>query len=191
MPGFYRIECSMKGRKKPDNTLRSKLLGYRHGRASSTSGSAEHRFTELATRCRNQAGSIGEAAVMQHPAWLEIVSLGEEAIPFMLELLEQDPTESWFSALQRVTGVNPVASNCGASAASAWLRWGRQRNISWRSKAAPTRAAGVLIGEEGDLVTVEVPNRFAKVVPAEAERLAAMLIRSARSIVSRKDGDQD
>jgi len=175
----------MKGRRKPDNAPRSKLLGYKHGKVSSTSGSTECRFTELADRCRNQAGSIGEAAVMQHPAWLEIVSLGEDVIPFMLEMLEQDPTESWFSALQKVTGVNPAVANHG-SPADAWLGWGRQRNISWRSKTPTTKVDSVLIGEDGDLVTVEVLNRFAKVTPIEAERLAAMLIRSARSIASRK-----
>ncbi len=178
----------MKGRKKPDNAPRSKLLGYKHaGGKSSTSGPTEHRFTELTARCREQAGSIGEAAVMQHPAWLEIVSLGEEAVPFMLEMLERDPTESWFSALQKITKVNPVLAGCMAPA-DAWLNWGRQRGISWRSSVAGVRADGVSIGEEGDLVTVEVPNGLEKVTPAEAERLAAMLIQSARSITSRKSG---
>jgi len=174
----------MKGQK-PDNEPRSKLLGYKHGTTSNTSGSVEHRFTELADRCRNQAGSVGEAAVMQHPAWMEIVSLGEDVIPFMLEILEQNPTEPWFSALQKITGVNPAAANRGLDPANAWLKWGRQRNISWKSKTV-VKADNVLIGEEGDLVTVGVLNGFAKVTPIEAERLAAMLIRSARSIVSRK-----
>lgn len=178
----------MKGRKKPDNAPRSRLLGYKHGGGEcSTSGPTERRFTELADRCREQAGSIGEAAVMQHPAWLEIVSLGEDAVPFMLEMLEQDPPESWFSALQRITKVNPVLAGCTAPA-DAWLNWGRQRGISWRSSTSGTKADGVLIGEEGDLVTVKVPNGLEKVTPAEAERLAATLIRSARSITSRKSG---
>ena len=177
----------MKGRKKPDNTPRSKLLGYKHGPGASTSGAVEHRFTELAARCRDQAGSIGEAAVMRHPAWLEIVSLDEDVVPFMLELLEQDPTESWFSALQKVTGVNPVLAGC-ATPADAWLNWGRQRNISWKSNTAIPRANGVVIGEEGDLVTIEVLNQLEKVTPAEAERLAAMLIQSSRSITNRKAG---
>lgn len=177
----------MKGRKKPDNAPRSKLLGYKHhddGKPS-TNGPTERRFTELATRCREQAGSIGEAAVMLHPAWLEIVSLGEDAVPFMLEMLEENPTESWFSALQRVTKVNPVLAGY-MTPADAWLDWGRQRGISWRSSTAGVKAEGVLIGEEGDLVTVRVPNNLEKVTPAEAERLAAMLIQASRSITNRK-----
>ncbi len=179
----------MKGPKKPDNAPRSKLMGYTHGERTSTSGPTERRFAELAVRCRGEAGSVGEAAVMQHPAWLEIVSLGEDAVPFMLELLERDPPEAWPSTLHRVTGVDPVAPQHKgdlAKAAAAWLEWGRQRGISWRSVSAPAKADSVLVGEEGDLVTVEVPNRLEKVTPAEAERLAAMLISSARSITGRK-----
>lgn len=177
----------MKGRRKPDNAPRSKLLGYKHrgGGDPSTSGPTDRRFAELAARCRDQAGSIGEAAVMQHPAWLEIVSLGEEAVPFMLELLERDPPEAWFSALQRITKVNPVLAGCMAPA-DAWLGWGRQRGISWRSSIAGVKADGVLIREDGDLVTVEVPTKLAKLSPAEAERLAAMLIQASRSITNRK-----
>lgn len=178
----------MDGPKKPDNAPRSKLLGYTHGEKASTSGPIGRRFSELTTRCRDEAGSVGEAAVMQHPAWLEIVSLGEDAVPFMLELLEQDPPEAWFTALQKITGVNPVTPRHRGDRAKAWLEWGRQRGISWKSATAPAKAGGVLIGEEGDLVTIEVLNGLEKVTPAEAERLAAMLIRSARSIARKSGG---
>jgi len=177
----------MKGRKKPDNALRSKLLGYQHHRGGepSTSGPVSQRFVELSDRCREQAGSIGEAAARQHPAWLEIVSLGEEVVPFILESLEQDLTESWLSALQKITGVDPVMGNKAdrAKAASAWLDWGRQRGISWGgSSVVAGTSDSVLISEDGKLVTVEVPTRLTKITPEEAERLAAMLIRAARSI---------
>lgn len=174
----------MKGQKKPDNAPRSKLLGYKHGKGSITSGSTGDRFAELTSICR-QVGSIGEAAVMQHPAWLEIVSLGEDVIPFILEMLEQNPTESWFSALQKITGVNPVLAGHTA-ATDAWLSWGKQRGISWKSMSPTAKTDGVLIREEGDLVIVEVPTKLAKVSPAEAERLAAMLIQASRSITNRK-----
>ncbi len=176
----------MDGCKKPDNALRSKLLGYQHHRGGepSTSGTTNQRFIELAARCRKDAGSIGEAAAIQHPAWLEIVSLGEEVIPFMLESLERDSTEFWLSALQRITGVNPATGHKAdrAKAAAAWLDWGRQRGISWNYSMAGMATDNVLISKDGNLVTVEIPTKLAKITPEEAERLAAMLIRAARSI---------
>jgi len=175
----------MKGRKKPDNALRSKLLGYQHHRGGkpSTSGTTNHRFMELATRCREEAGSIGEAAAIQHPAWLEIISLGEEVIPFMLESLERNPMEFWLSALQKITGVDPATGlkTDRAKASAAWLDWGRLRGISWSS--SPIKGtSSVLIGDDGNLVTMEIPTRLIKITPEEAERLAAMLIQAARSI---------
>src|SRR5438874_12850596 len=66
--------------------------------------------------------------IIEHPAFQEIISLGEAVIPLMLHDLEQGPRQ-WVWALPRITGANPVPPADGGNLrnmAEAWLRWGRE-----------------------------------------------------------------
>src|SRR5579871_2236602 len=86
-------------------------------------------FAELAARWRADAGSLSSPAeVVAHPAYREIVAMGEPAIRLILAELEARPGR-WSEALEALTGEDPVPpgarGDLGATAA-AWLEWGRR-----------------------------------------------------------------
>src|SRR5688500_9355278 len=64
--------------------------------------------------------------LIKHPAFQEIISLGEAVVPLMLHDLWIRPG-LWVWALPRITGANPVPlldwGNL-AKMSDAWLRWG-------------------------------------------------------------------
>ena len=63
-----------------------------------------------------------------HPAYQQIVGMGDKAIPLILRELEQAP-DHWFWALKAITGVNPVPREERAdikAMAKHWLEWGRE-----------------------------------------------------------------
>jgi len=178
------------GKPKPDNAPRSKLLGYRAARepeAVEPQAGAEGRFLALLERCVREAKSLQTAQLTSHPAFLEIVSMGEDAVPFLLAGLDREEPENWFSVLQRVTGVNPVSqTNRGKLKAMAedWLRWGRGRGIMPKQAAANTvvtesvKEGGVSVGVGRGAVTLRAD---ATLTPEEAEQTAARLVDAARA----------
>lgn len=65
-----------------------------------------------------------------HPVYLELIELGEPALPLILGELMKRPSVSWFGPLEEIAGENPVpAESAGrvAAMARAWLEWGRGR----------------------------------------------------------------
>jgi hypothetical protein len=85
------------------------------------------RFAELASTWRADTEYLSSPAAMaDHPAYREIIAMGEPAIPLILAELEARP-DFWFEALRALTGENPVPiesrGNVNAMA-SAWLEWG-------------------------------------------------------------------
>jgi hypothetical protein len=64
-----------------------------------------------------------------HPAYQEIIGMGESAVSLLLEELRRDPDDG-FWALHAITGANhvPAASRGNLHAmAAAWLQWGREK----------------------------------------------------------------
>jgi hypothetical protein len=66
------------------------------------------------------------ARICMHPAFLDIVSMGETAVPFIIESLRQRPS-FLIEALRRIVGSSPetsIGSNGKIQeAAAAWVRW--------------------------------------------------------------------
>jgi hypothetical protein len=63
-----------------------------------------------------------------HPAYQEIINLGPEVIPLLLQDLEKNETH-WFIALRKITGVNPIPGSAAGNIpqmVQAWVRWGRE-----------------------------------------------------------------
>jgi hypothetical protein len=62
-----------------------------------------------------------------HPAFQDIISMGEAVVPLMLQDLQVRP-RLWVWALPEITGSDPVpASDRGniARMSEAWVRWGK------------------------------------------------------------------
>src|SRR3954468_2628685 len=71
--------------------------------------------------------SSSSTDLRSHPAFQEILGMGEAVVPLMLRDLEKRP-RLWVWALPHLTGADPVpASDRGdiARMSEAWLRWGR------------------------------------------------------------------
>jgi hypothetical protein len=66
--------------------------------------------------------------MVSHPAYLQIIGMGKEAVPLLLDELRREP-DHWFAALQAITGTNPIPpSACGNvdDMTQAWLSWGER-----------------------------------------------------------------
>jgi hypothetical protein len=89
----------------------------------------EERFRRLEAAWLEAVGYSSSSTVLRsHPAFQEIISLGEAVVPLMLRDLEKRP-RLWVWALGRITGADPVpVADRGniAKMSEAWLRWGRE-----------------------------------------------------------------
>jgi hypothetical protein len=104
--------------KQPPNTPASETL--------------EERFRRLEATWLAAVGfSSSSTELRSHPAFQEIISLGEVVVPLMLRDLEERP-RLWVWALPRITGEDPVPAadrgNIGKMS-EAWLRWGREHGF--------------------------------------------------------------
>jgi hypothetical protein len=90
----------------------------------------EQRFRRLEAVWLAEAGFSSSSTMLRdHPAFQEIMTLGEAVVPFMLRDLRQRP-RLWVWALPQITGADPVSpSDRGdiSKMSDAWLRWGRER----------------------------------------------------------------
>ena len=67
------------------------------------------------------------ARMIRHPAYQEIICMGEPVVPLLLAELKKEP-DFWFAALQQITGADPVPKAIAGKIkemAKAWIDWGR------------------------------------------------------------------
>ncbi len=60
-----------------------------------------------------------------HPAYQQIIGMGDAALPFIFQELRRDP-DHWFWALKAITGEDPVAASDRGQLdkmTTAWLDW--------------------------------------------------------------------
>jgi hypothetical protein len=92
----------------------------------------ENEFRTLALEWKQACGLLSSTtAMVAHPTYQAIIELGQPVVPFLLQDLEKEPVH-WFEALKAITGEDPVEpKDWGniAAMASAWLSWGRSRNL--------------------------------------------------------------
>lgn len=70
--------------------------------------------------------SVNEKAM--HPAYQQIVGMGQTAIPLILSEMKRKPGH-WFWALKAITGEDPILPEQRGrikEMTEAWLRWGRE-----------------------------------------------------------------
>jgi hypothetical protein len=94
----------------------------------------QERFRRLEAAWMAEAGfSSSSSELRGHPAFQEIIALGEAVVPLMLRDLEERP-RLWVWALPRITGADPVPpSDRGniAKMSDAWLGWARAKGYRW------------------------------------------------------------
>ena len=94
----------------------------------------EQRFRRLASRWRAETAFVSSSAeLVDHPAFKDIVSLGEAVVPLLLRELENG-TGHWHRALRRITGDDPVPESDRGNievAVQSWLAWGEEHGYEW------------------------------------------------------------
>lgn len=69
------------------------------------------------------------ARMVRHPAYRQIIEMGEAAVPLLLAELKREP-DFWFVALREITGVNPAPPEAAGKVellAQSWIEWGREK----------------------------------------------------------------
>jgi hypothetical protein len=94
----------------------------------------DERFRQLADSWEAAVAHYSFSTARQrHPAYQEIIALGEPVIPSLLRDLEVN-RRHWFAALQAITGANPVPSDHAGKIdlmIEDWLGWGKQQGYQW------------------------------------------------------------
>jgi hypothetical protein len=94
--------------------------------------SVEQKLRRLENQWKADAQFLSDAKrIIEHPAFQQIIALGNEVVPFLLHDLEAQPS-LWVWALPEITGEDPVpATDAGniRKMSDAWLNWGRVKGI--------------------------------------------------------------
>lgn len=102
--------------------------------ASRPAESIEQRFRRLESLWTAETGYLSDPTeIANHPAFQEIIGMGDGVVPLMMRDLEERP-RLWVWALADITGVDPVpASDQGniAKMSAAWLHWGKEHGYQW------------------------------------------------------------
>jgi len=126
----------------PDNLLFVKnAIGHKHGvaeryryRSLSMQTELESTFTYLVNQWREQNRGVSSTNQMSmHPAYQQIIGMGEAVIPLLLRELEKKSGQ-WFWALKSITRQDPVPSEHRGKVKEmikAWLEWGSERGYKW------------------------------------------------------------
>ena len=96
----------------------------------------EATFNRLAEQwVRETAIHSNPAIIAKHPAYPQIVSMGDQAIPMILKEVSQKRNRPhWFQALHDITGMTPAPEETWGKVeevAAAWLQWGREQGYQW------------------------------------------------------------
>ncbi len=88
------------------------------------------RFDTLVAVWKSERGhSSFVTDLVIHPAYQQIIGMGERAVPLLLEEMRARP-DHWDWALRAITGSDPVPKESWGKLreiAAAWVAWGKER----------------------------------------------------------------
>ena len=91
------------------------------------------RFQELADQWENETVLLSSSdQATEHPAYQAIVSLGEPAVPLILERMRSQGGH-WFHALHDITNADPVEPGDRGNVVAmqeSWLQWGAENGYA-------------------------------------------------------------
>ena len=108
----------------------SDFLGEARDGDALDSAETQRLFERLTVEWKQETAHLSSpAAIAEHPAYQEIIGMGERAIPLILRDLQQT-RDQWFRALRTIAKESPIRpedrGNVDAMA-SAWVDWGKKR----------------------------------------------------------------
>ena len=91
---------------------------------------AESKFINLKDTWKRETSMMSSLSQMfSHPAYLNIISMGNKALPYIFKELESEP-DDWFWALTSITGDDPTRTEDEGNIQKMtdhWLDWARVR----------------------------------------------------------------
>ncbi|MCE9608213.1 MAG: N-6 DNA methylase [Planctomycetia bacterium] len=95
---------------------------------------ASARFKGLADEWRRGRGHKSTVAkLVVHPAYQQIIGMGEAVVPLLLREMELRPSH-WSWALRAITGTDPVPESARGKLdqmATSWVNWGKEQGYIW------------------------------------------------------------
>lgn len=93
--------------------------------------SLEKRFNELHTVWDRETAILSNVnTIVSHPAYQEIIGMGWEAVPLIIDRMRTDP-DHWFYALVKITGEDHAAGATTVDEASQrWVNWYDTRDFT-------------------------------------------------------------
>ncbi len=92
------------------------------------------RFAELNATWKEETRHSSKMKTrMEHPAFREIVAMGDKVVPLILAELERNGGFG-FLTLHEITGADPVPQEAVGKIgkiAAAWIAWGREQGYRW------------------------------------------------------------
>ncbi len=89
------------------------------------------KFLELKSRWEAETAILSSiTSIAMHPAYQQIIGMGLNAIPLILEEMKEKPGH-WFWALKSITGKDPVLPEQRGrikEMTKAWLNWGKEQD---------------------------------------------------------------
>jgi len=99
---------------------------------SLTDSQIEAQFNKLSAQWkRDTQAQSGVSAIVMHPAYLDIIGMGDKAVPLILRDLKKE-TSHWFIALRAITKSSPVRPEDAGNLKKmrdAWLKWGKENGF--------------------------------------------------------------
>ncbi len=116
-------------------------LGYgQYADAVEVEPADRQRFAELADQWEKETIFLSNSdRAAEHPAHMEIISMGEPTVPLILERMREtlegkrETGGHWFHALRDITGANPVKHTERGNVPAmqeAWLEWGERNGYT-------------------------------------------------------------
>jgi len=89
------------------------------------------RFDAVLLQWREATSHLSSTtAIAAHPFGRDIITMGRDAVPWLLERAKLDPCHCVLLALHEITGVNPIAPGDEGhfdKMTAAWVGWGQRR----------------------------------------------------------------
>ena len=144
LPGQSHVETPQVFATNVSLLLQDVMFGSDALRQGVTEIADEFTFKLLADTWRRETGhySILQQKIL-HPAYQEIIGMGERALPFLIKELDSKPSH-WFWALRSITRENPAQqATTPQDAVKAWKEW-------WENRLRDIWQTGYLVIENKD-----------------------------------------
>ena len=117
---------------RPSYTIRRRVKNWSLVVLSSLQGltEAEAKFRYYASKWKEEIGGDSSLTnITSNMNYLRIIRIGDKAIPFILQELQQEPAP-WFVALRAISEDDSVGRDSPGNfrkMAAAWIQWGKDR----------------------------------------------------------------